>query len=52
MFGIKIARSALDILKGINATVWGGVEKAEKVEKIVKTGIFGADVLIGTRHAL
>ena len=52
MFGSKIAGCTLDILKGVNATVWGGVEGAEKVGKIVKTGISGADVVIGTSHAL
>lgn len=52
MFGSKIARTTYDILRGVNATVWGGVEGAEKVGKIVKTGISGADVVIGTSHAL
>lgn len=41
-----------DILRGINATIWGGVEGAEKVGTAVKTGISGADVIIGTSHAL
>ena len=52
MFGSKIAGSTLDILRGVNATIWGGVDEAEKVGKIVKTGISGADVVIGTSHAL
>jgi hypothetical protein len=52
MLGGKIAGCTLDILKGVNATVWGGVEGAEKVGKIVKTGISGADIVIGTSHAL
>jgi hypothetical protein len=52
MFGLKIARTSLDILRGINATIWGGVESADKVGKIVKTGISGADIVIGTSHAL
>jgi len=52
MLGSKIAKTTLDILRGANATVWGGVEEAEKVGKIVKTGISGADVVIGTSHAL
>ena len=30
----------------------GGVEGAEKVKEITKTGISGADVIIGTSHAL
>jgi hypothetical protein len=49
--GSKIISVSLDILRGINTTVWGGVENAEKVGKIVKTGLSGADVVIGTSHA-
>ena len=52
MFGSKIAAVTYDILRGVNANIWGGVEGAEKVEKIVKTGISGADVVIGTSHTL
>ena len=52
VFGSKIAGVTYDILRGVNATLWGGVEEAEKVGKIVKTGISGADVVIGTSHAL
>jgi hypothetical protein len=52
MFGSKTGKTVLDILRGINTTVWGGVEEADKVGKIVKTGISGADVIIGTSHAL
>ena len=51
MLGSKIAKTTLDILRGVNATVWGGVEGAEKVGKIVKTGVSGADIVIGTSHA-
>jgi len=40
------------ILRGINTTIWGGVEGAEKVGTAVKTGISGADVVIGTSYAL
>jgi hypothetical protein len=50
--GMNIGKTTVDILKGINATIWGGVEGAEKVGKIVKTGVSGADVVIGTSHAL
>jgi hypothetical protein len=50
--GFKSLGLTKDILQAINATVWGGVEGAEKVGKIVKTGISGADVVIGTSHAL
>lgn len=51
VFGSKIVGATYDILRDINATVWGGVEGADKVGKIVKTGISGADVVIGTSHA-
>jgi hypothetical protein len=51
-FVSKIATVSYDILRGVNTTIWGGVEQAEKVGKIVKTGISGADVVIGTSHAL
>ena len=52
VFGSKIVGATYDILRGVNATIWGGVEGAEKVGTIVKTGISGADVVIGTSHAL
>ena len=52
MFGSKLITVTYDILRGINATVWGGVSGAEKVGQIVKTGVSGADVVIGTSHAL
>ena len=56
MFGSKKIGETVqltnDILRGINATVWGGVEGAEKVGTAIKTGISGADVIIGTSHAL
>lgn len=52
MFFRKNLRAAYDILRGINATVWGGVEEAEKVGKIVKTVVSGADIIIGTSYAL
>jgi hypothetical protein len=42
MFGAIIAGCTLDILKEIKATVWSGVESADKVGKIVKTGIYVA----------
>lgn len=56
MFGSKKVGETFqltnDILRGINATVWGGLEGAEKVGTAVKTGISGTDVIIGTSHAL
>ena len=41
-----------DILKGANSTVWGGAEGVAKASKIVKTGLSGADVVIGVSHTL
>lgn len=41
-----------DILRGINATIWGGIERAETASTAFKTEISGADVIIGTSHAL
>jgi hypothetical protein len=52
VFGSKIAGVSYDILRGLNATIWGGMEGAAKAGKIVKTGLSGADVVIGTSHAL
>ena len=48
----EIAVTTKDILKGVNATVWGGAEEAKKVSDIVKGGLSGADVIIGTSHAI
>jgi hypothetical protein len=48
----QIFKTSIDILRGVNATVWGGVEQAEKASTILKTGLAGADVVIGTSHAL
>ena len=52
VFGSKTVTGVYDIVRGVNATVWGGVQGAEKTGKIVKTGLSGADVVIGTSHAL
>lgn len=52
VFGSKILGATYNILRGVNATVWGGVEEAQKVGKIVKTGLSRADVVVGTSHAL
>lgn len=52
VLGRKIVGATYDILRGVNATIWGGVEGAEKAGKIVKTGLSGADLVIGTSHAL
>lgn len=45
----KIISGTYDIIKGVNATVWGGVESSRKV---VKIGLSGADTVIGVSHAL
>lgn len=47
----EIAKTVYDIGRGVNAKVWGGIEGAEKVSKIVKTGTSGADIIIGVSHA-
>ena len=52
VLGSKIVRANYYILRGINATVWGRVEQAEKIGKIVKSNISETDVVIGTSHAL
>lgn len=52
MFGAKMARLSYDILRGLNTTVWGGVKEAEKVGVIVKSGLSGADLIVGTSNAL
>lgn len=52
VLGFEVVTLTRDILRGVNATVWGGVEGAEKASKIIKTGLSGADVVIGTSHAL
>lgn len=41
-----------DILKGVNQTVWGGVEGSQKVSSIVKTGLSGTDAIVGVSHAI
>lgn len=50
LFGTKIVSATYDILRGINANVWGSVKKVHKVKKILKTGIFGADIVIETNR--
>ena len=41
-----------DILRGINVSVWGGIKGTQKASTVVKTGLSGADVIIGANHAL
>ena len=48
----NLLKCSYDIARGINATIWGGTEEAEKVSKILKTGFSGADVVIGTSNAI
>ena len=52
MFDRKITKTTYDILRGANATIWGGGESAEKVEKITKTRLSAVDALIGLDLAL
>ena len=52
IFSLKIAKTTYDIMRDLNATVWGGSESAEKVRIIVKTGMSIKSVLIGTSYAL
>ncbi len=52
MVGGEFIKLNLDILRGINTTIWGGAEEAKKVATIIKSGTAGADVVIGTSHAL
>lgn len=51
VFGEKIIGATYDILRGVNATIWCGIEGAKKVGKIVKTRLCKADVVTGTSHA-
>ena len=48
----EITALTRDILRGVNATIWGGKDGVKKVEEIVKSGVSGADIVIGTSHAL
>jgi hypothetical protein len=48
----KYLKASYAIFRKVNASIWGGVEAGEKAGKIVKTGLSGADIVIGTSHAL
>lgn len=52
VFGLKLVGVTYDILRGVCATIWGGVEGAEKVRKMVASGLTTADVVIGTSYVL
>ena len=52
VFGQKLVGVTVDIFRAVNASLWGGVEGAEKAATIVKSGVSGADVVIGASHAL
>ena len=41
-----------DILRGVNQTVWGGAEGAQKVSTSIKAGISGTDTIVGISHAI
>ena len=38
----KTVQYTNDILRGVNTTVWGGVENSKKIGKAVTTGLTGA----------
>ena len=48
----KIVGLTYHILRGVNANIWGSPEGVQKASTIVKTGLSGADIVIGTSHAL
>ena len=54
MFGkIKEAGAlTVDILRGLNTTIWGGTEGVEKASTIIKTGASGTDAIVGVSHAI
>jgi hypothetical protein len=41
-----------DIFRGVNQTVWGGAEGAQKASTIAKTGLSGTDAIVGISHAI
>jgi hypothetical protein len=41
-----------DIFRGVNQTVWGGVEGTQKAATILKTSIAGTDTIVGVSHAM
>ena len=48
----KVTKATQDVFKGVNANIWDGVEGVEKASKIIKTGLSGADVVIGASHTI
>jgi hypothetical protein len=48
----KILQLSYDILRGVNQTVWGGAEGAQKVATITKTSLAGTDAIVGVSHAM
>lgn len=52
VLGSKLFVVTYDILRGVNNTFWGGAEGIEKATRIVKTGLSGADAVIGVSHTL
>lgn len=43
---MKLVKLTYDVLRGINTTVWEASPTLKKTEKIIKTGLSGADVLM------
>ena len=52
VLGSEIGKVTLDCLRGLNNTIWGGKEGIDKASAIVKTGLSGADAIIGVSHTL
>ena len=50
--GTEVVKLTVDILKGVNQTIWGGAQSTAKASDILKTGVTSADLVIGTSHAL
>ena len=52
VIGLKFVRLTHDTLRGANRIVSVSVKSSKKVSTIVKTGVSGADAVIGVSHAL
>lgn len=48
----EIFKLSKDILRGVNTTVWGGVEGAEKTATIIKATLASSDAVIGVSWAI
>jgi hypothetical protein len=50
--GTKLVMLSYDILRGVNSTIWGGVEGVEKTSTIIKSGLSLADITVGVSNGL